>query len=112
MVKGYAKIDRDVIFEGVNTVVNMPCRVQHVGNSSFGKLPKDAVTEQIIMEYKHFLPHLARFLPNGPLNNNQKFKEYLFNKGSEVIYELSDYMMMTLPSPRVEYYQSSNYYQI
>ena len=61
------------------------------------------------MEYKHFLPHLASYLPVTELSNNTDFKFYLFSNGSKILYEISDFMMMTLPSPRAKYYQSSNY---
>jgi hypothetical protein len=63
------------------------------------------------MEYGPFYKHLSRYLPSA-LNNNEHFKKYLMNHGSEKIYELADFMMMTLPSPRINYYSSSNYYEI
>lgn len=61
-----------------------------------------------MMEYKHFLPLIARYLPKD-LAAKPKFKEYLQSKGPSLIYELSDYLVMTLPYPRVKYYQSSDY---
>jgi len=63
------------------------------------------------MEYGPFFKLLARYLPS-PLNNNEHFKKYLINQGSEKVYELADFMMMTLPKPRIKYYSSSNYYDI
>jgi hypothetical protein len=33
-------------------------------------------------------------------------------KYTNALYQVTDYMMMTLPSPRVNYYQSSNYFTI
>ena len=92
--------------------MELPCKVTYIGDQSYGKFPKDAVSDQLIMEYRTFLPLLARFLPNGALNDNQRFKEYLVAKNDTKIYELADFMMMTLPSPRVSYYSSSNYWDI
>jgi len=63
------------------------------------------------MEYKHFLPLIARYLP-APLASKNDFKQFLLNNGTSTIFELSDFLMMTLPRPRVNYYQSTNYYNI
>ena len=63
------------------------------------------------MEYKHFLPLVARYLPPA-LAAKTEFKEFLQNNGSTTIYGLSDFLVMTLPHPRVKYYQSSDYYKI
>lgn len=75
-------------------------------------MPKFAVDEQIIMEYKHLYPYLSRFLPKGELNDSPEFKAYLLSEGPNKIYDLSDFMMMTLPAPRINYYKSSNYFDI
>lgn len=40
------------------------------------------------------------------------FRNFLKDRGDKKIYELSDFMMMTLQSPRIKYYQSANYYDI
>lgn len=65
------------------------------------------------MEYKHFLPLLANNLPPGSyLDQSPSFKSFLINQGPEKIYELSDFLMMTLPSPRINYYKSSDYFKI
>lgn len=92
--------------------VELPCRVTHIGSSSYGKLPKDAIADQILMEYGPFAKLLARYLPTGALSNNEHFKKYLMTEGSGKMYELADFMMMTLPSPRINYYSSSNYFDI
>lgn len=63
------------------------------------------------MEYKHFLPLIARYLPD-PLASNNEFKQFLLTNGTSTIFELSDFLMMTLPEPRVSYYQSTDYYAI
>jgi len=64
------------------------------------------------MEYETMLPLLSQYLPNGDLNNNMQFKTYLRTGGAKHVYDLSDFMMMTLPKPRVNYYSSSNYFEI
>ena len=63
------------------------------------------------MEYAPFFQLLSHYLPQ-PLADNSKFQTYLFAKGDKKIYQLSDFMMMTLQSPRINYYQSSNYWDI
>ena len=63
------------------------------------------------MEYGTFAPFLARYLPNN-LNQNQDFVNFLSVNGNSSLYELSDFLMMTLPSPRIQFYQSSNYFDI
>lgn len=63
------------------------------------------------MEYGEFGPFLARYLPNN-LNSNQDFVNFVANKGNTTLYQLSDFLMMTLPSPRINFYQSSNYFDI
>jgi hypothetical protein len=64
------------------------------------------------MEYAPFYKLLARYLPEGPLDDNEHFKRYLLQQGDKKVYELADFMMMTLPSPRIKYYSSSNYFDI
>jgi len=61
-----------------------------------------------MMEYKHFLPLIARYLP-AALAAKPEFKDFLQSNGPSLIYELSDFLVMTLPSPRIKYYQSSDY---
>jgi hypothetical protein len=56
-------IPRDTIQKGNNSIVTVPCRVAHIGNQSYGKLPKEAIADQIIMEYGPFFTHLSNFLP-------------------------------------------------
>jgi len=52
-------ISRDTIVQGRNSIIEYPCRVAHIGNQSYGKLPKEAISDQIIMEYQYFYPFLA-----------------------------------------------------
>jgi ABC-type antimicrobial peptide transport system permease subunit len=63
------------------------------------------------MEYSSFLPMISQYLPLGDLNNNQNFKNFI-REQTDKANDLSDYVMMTLPRPRVNYYSSSNYFEI
>jgi hypothetical protein len=74
-------------------------------------MPKEIISDQILMEYSAFSPFLARYLPNN-LNQNQDFVNFISVSGNSSLYQLSDFLMMTLPSPRIQFYQSSNYFDI
>ena len=106
-------ISRDLIKQGKDSIIEYPCKVAHIGNQSYGKLPKEAISDQIIMEYKYFYKFLAQgqYLPNK-MKYMAYFRNFLKDRGDKKIYELSDFMMMTLQSPRIKYYQSANYYDI
>lgn len=83
----------------------MPCRVAIIGDQSYGKFPKDMVEEQIIMEYQYWTAYLSQYLPiSGELSSNPDFVAYLSEQGESIGQQLTDFMMMTLPSPRVSYY--------
>jgi ABC-type antimicrobial peptide transport system permease subunit len=90
----------------------MPCRVAIIGNDTYGKFPKDAVQEYVLMEYNPFFTQIARYLPPGELQNNRAFKQFVAENGTNMIYQYSDFIMMTLPDPRVMYYSSNDYFQI
>lgn len=102
--------------------IEMPCKVAFVGENSYGKFPRANAPEQVIMEYGSMLRHMANYLPKT-LNNNEDFKQYLKDSGvvqadpkkeltTNKFYSMADYIMVTLPDPRVKYYQSSNFYEI
>ena len=56
------------------------------------------------MEYSTYLAHLSQYLPRT-LNNNALFKAFIQSEAeAELAYTMSDYVMMTLPDPRVDYY--------
>lgn len=56
------------------------------------------------MEYSTFLAHLSQYLPRV-LNDNPTFKSFIQSEGEAALaYTMSDYVMMTLPDPRVDYY--------
>lgn len=111
---GVRKINRESLRRASPEVsAMMPCRVAHIGNQSYGKVPNDAIGEQIFMEYKHFLPHFAKYMPQGILSENRLFVEFLRNQAKfNSLFEIADFLMVTLPSPRVNFYKSSDFYQI
>ena len=82
----------------------MPCRVAILGQDMYGKFPRHSLESMIIMEYKHLYTLLARYLPPSALSSNSDFKAFLLEHGERLIYEYSDFMLMTLPNPRVLYY--------
>ena len=95
-----------------DTQISIPCRIAHLGNQSYGKFPKFIVEDQILMEYKHMMPLVVNNLPPGSyLAAYPDFKQFYLDH-PEKINELSDFLMMTLPSPRISYYKSSDYFKI
>ena len=109
---GMRRIDKNNIRRGSQEVsATIPCRVAHIGNESYGKMPNDAIGEQLFMEYEHFLPHLATYMPQGLLSENQIFRQFVSNNPSN-LFHIADFLMVTLPSPRVEFYKSSDFYEI
>lgn len=112
-MRGYRQIRKSLLRAGAPEVVaTLPCRVAHIGTQSYGKLPSDAIGDQIFMEYKHFIPYLAKYLPPGALALNQ-FSAFLRDTTRPNKYfDLADFLMLTLPGPRIDYYKSSDFYEI
>ena len=50
---------------------------------------------------------ISDYLPNF-LANNAAFK-YFLRENPNMIFDYSDYLAMTLPSPRTKYYESTNF---
>jgi ABC-type antimicrobial peptide transport system permease subunit len=90
----------------------MACRVAIIGTQSYGKVSKDTYEEVIIMEYEFFYKNLVRYMPNAgkKLLEEEDFMEYMEQKSNQKAYQLSDFIMMTLPYPRMDYYKSSNFF--
>lgn len=59
------------------------------------------------MEYDTFLSLIADYLPYE-LYYNTYFKEYLKNHDLITLDEFADHLVMTLPSPRIDWYSSSS----
>ena len=66
----------------------------------------------IMMEYQHFYTLLSRYLPPSALSQNEAFESYLLDNGERLAYEYADFMLMTLPNPRVLYYQYDDFNKI
>ena len=64
------------------------------------------------MEYGSFYSLLSSYLPDGILNDNEHFKKYLGEHGDAKGYELADFLMMTLPKPRINFYESNDFFVI
>ena len=64
------------------------------------------------MEQSHFYKSLLRYMPlfTAELLDNPAFISYIEEQGSSKIFELSDFIMLTLPTPRTDYYKSSNFF--
>ena len=63
------------------------------------------------MEYEPFLSHVAENLPNY-FSSNPDFKDWLLsvsNGDSPIGREIADFLVLTLPHPRIDYYQSSDF---
>ena len=74
------------------------------------------------MEYDTIYTHFANYVPPiwderlpgySFIKDGEQatcyFRDWLRSAGAEVSKEYTDFMMMTLPSPREKFYQSSDY---
>ena len=61
------------------------------------------------MELDQFMPLLADSLQEKDLKANEDFKNFLRDPSLCKIREFSDMLVMSLPSPRIDWYSSSNY---
>jgi len=64
------------------------------------------------MEYKHFLPFVAKYVPDGVLRRSANFNTFLRRESATRLFELADFMMLTLPKPRIDFYKSSDFLDI
>merc|ERR1719498_2250093 len=88
---GYAPISRNVVRKGAaSSQVKMPCKIKHLGDQSYGKFPKDMISEQILMEYKHLFVHVQNYLPSAStLDTNFRFRNFLRVNGTKKAMELA-----------------------
>jgi hypothetical protein len=75
---------------------------------TYGKYINRDIDGTVIMEYENFLPFLLPFLP---VTSNQDFNSYLTNNPLILEY-FADFLMYTLPNPRYNFYESSNFENI
>ena len=65
------------------------------------------------MELEYYVDVIAKYLPAGnQLTTQTEFMTYITNNGPFIVNQISDFMMMTLPSPRVSYYENNDYFKI
>ena len=64
----------------------------------------------MVMEYEYFALLVAQNLPES-LSRETDFKQFLTENSKMVSNQISDFVMVTLPSPRVDFYSSSDYFQ-
>ena len=87
--------------------MDVPCKAKFLTSTANGKFPEDNAGNNNLMEYSEFLPLISDYLPNF-LSNNEGFKAFL-RENPEMIFDYADILVMTLPSPRTRYYESTNY---
>lgn len=64
------------------------------------------------MEYKFFLSHIAKYMPDGFLLENKIFTKYIIDQKFEQMFQIADFLMVTLPKPRINYYKQSDFFKI
>lgn len=71
-----------------------------------GKFGSSKTESHLIMEFEYFLPLIADRLPLS-LRSNRDFRLWL--KYEVNLTEYTDYLVMTLPSPRLNWYANNDY---
>lgn len=89
--------------------LEMPCRIQHLMNSSMGKAGSSGAEQQIYMEYQPFLEHLSRYVPSSELSYFPDFFAFLQDRENLWLYQMADFLLFNLPQPRAEFYKHSDY---
>ena len=85
----------------------MPCKITNFfGSDAYGKFPLGDIENQIIMEWKYWLSYMSNYL-DRKWTRNDDFMNYLKTEGIQD--EYVSLIMLTVPSPRYEYYQSTDF---
>jgi hypothetical protein len=92
----------------------MPCTIANFLETTYEKYPD--FEAMVLMEYEPYTSLLVKNLPSQ-LNSNRDFKSWLSysdssNYYSAKLFGYSDLMVMTMPSPRYDAYQYSNFDEI
>mmetsp|Transcript_23167 Transcript_23167/g.17581 ORF Transcript_23167/g.17581 Transcript_23167/m.17581 type:complete len:193 (+) Transcript_23167:923-1501(+) len=90
--------------------IKFACKVNAFTEGTYGKFPNEDVDEQQMMELGHFMKTLERYLPD--FQNRKDFRGFLLDETRVSLDEYADTILMTLPEPRIQYYQNPNYDQI
>jgi len=88
-------------------IFKFPCRISQLVDTSYGKISEAGVQDVIFMELQPFLGLISDYLPPD-LHENDDFITYL-RSGNTSLNQFADLLVMTLPDPRISYYESSNY---
>ena len=84
----------------INSYIQMPCKASTIP-TRLGKVP-NALKRSIYIEYDNYLEHISQYLPD-PLHTNTDFVQYL-KQNQKLLDEFADQFVLTLPSPRQEFY--------
>ena len=85
-----------------------PCKVVDKLDDSYGKFGKSAYEDLVIMEYNQFLPYISNYLLEE--QSSDEFVDWL--NTPDVLEKFSSLIMVTLPTPRQSYYESSDFVEI
>lgn len=102
-------VDRDIILVDPSKV---DCVVSGFYDKSYGKFSQEQTQKpqsQIIVEVRHYLQMMAQGAP-ASYQENAGFVAWLMTENKSL--DFVQLLMMTLPSPRHEYYQNPNYEDI
>ncbi|CDW86568.1 abc-type antimicrobial peptide transport permease component [Stylonychia lemnae] len=83
-----------------------PCIIRDFLFENSGKFGTSKQDSHLIIEFDQFLPHLADYLPFD-FFTHQEFRQYV--KKVANLTEYSDYLVMSLPSPRYKWYSNEDY---
>jgi len=64
------------------------------------------------MEMGPFLQSLSDFLPYPELYDNLYFKKFINDQNLVKASEFADHLVMALPSPRIDWYSSSDFDEV
>ncbi len=92
------------------TYIEYTCKVVGLMPSSLGKYGEAVAVYNVIMEQSHFFSMMAhRQLPNPSLYETTHFADFLLDPKLVTIEEYADHLVVNLPSPRTDWYASTNY---
>ncbi|CDW84878.1 family protein [Stylonychia lemnae] len=105
--QGQKQLSQITLFQ---TKFRIPCKVVRIMSNSYGKFPDIMLQsgQMGFMEYGQFLNILSNYLPEAH-KNNEDFKQFLRDQSKVTLEEYADVLLLSLPTPRVSYYESTNY---
>ena len=85
-----------------------PCKIVGINDNIYGKAAKDLKDSLFMMEFDEFFETIVPYMDLDPQFDD--FGTWL--KKDAKISDTSDVVLMTLPAPRLKYYQSSDFDEI